>query len=92
MNPKSQAGRYLKRLMVYDTLSDPLIFPCLWIDWKVKHQDYINEKTIKPSGGWRYTHMKLKKAIAHIDNALPDMFQSHHLSDSDIARSSNQLE
>jgi hypothetical protein len=78
--------------MVYDTLSDPLIFPCLWIDWKGKHQDYINEKTIKPSGGWRYTHTKLKKAIAHVDNALSDMFQSHHLSDSDIARSSNQLE
>lgn len=92
MNPKSQAGRDLRQLMVYDTLSDPFIFPGLWIDWKNKHQDYINEKTIKPSGWWRYTHTKLKKAIAHINNALPDMFQSHHLSDPDIARSSNQLE
>jgi hypothetical protein len=50
MNPKSQAGRELRRLMTYDTLSDPLIFPDLWIDWKTKHQPYINEKTIKPSG------------------------------------------
>jgi hypothetical protein len=92
MNPKSQAGRDMKRLMVYDTFSNPLIFPWLWTDWKAKHQSYINEKTIKPSGWWRYTHIKLKKAIAHIDNALWDMFQSHHLSDPDIARSSNQLE
>ena len=92
MNPKSQAGRDLRRLMVYDTLSDPLVFPCLWIDWKTKYQNYSNEKTIKPSGGWRYTHTKLKKAIAHINHALPDMFQSHNLSIPDIARSSNQLE
>jgi hypothetical protein len=78
--------------MVYDTLSDSLVFGDLWADWKTKHQLYINEKTIKPGGGWRYTHTKLKKAIAHIDNALSDMFQSHYLSDPDIARSSNHLE
>jgi hypothetical protein len=92
MNPKSQAGRGLKRLMVYDMLSDPLIFPDLWVNWKTKHQSYINEKTIKPSGWWRYTHTKLKKAIAHVDNALSDMFQFYNLSNPDIARSSNQLE
>jgi transposase-like protein len=50
LNPKSQAGRNLRQLMIYDTLSDPLIFPDLWIDWKTKHQDYINEKTIKLGG------------------------------------------
>ena len=91
-HPKSQAGRDLRQLMVYDTLSDPTRFPDLWIDWKNNHQSYINEKTIKPSGWWRYTHMKLKKAIAHIDNALSNMFHSYNLDIPDIARSSNQLE
>ncbi len=91
-HPKSKAGRNLKRLMTYGTLSDPYIFPRLWEEWKIRYQDYINEKTIKPSGWWRYTHTKLKKAIAHINNALPDMFQFHHLNNPDIARSSNQLE
>lgn len=91
-NPKNQAGRELKRIVIYKTLSDPLIFPELWEKWKGQYQDYINEKTIKPSGWWRYTHTKLKKAIAHLDNALPDMFQSSYLSNPDIERASNQLE
>lgn len=91
-HPKSKAGRELKRMMTYATLSDRCIFAKLWEDWKTQHQEYINEKTIRPSGWWRYTHTKLKKAIAHINNALPDMFQSHHLNNPDIARSSNQLE
>jgi hypothetical protein len=91
-NPKSIAGRELARLTIYTILSDSLIFPEKYVLWKMHHMDYINEKTIKPNGWWRYTHSKLKKAIAHIDNALPYMFQSHKMDNPAIERSSNQLE
>ena len=91
-NPKNRAGRDLQRVTTYNSLSDPLIFPGEWEQCKREHQDYINEKSIRLNGWWRYTHMKLRKAIRHIENALPYMFQSHVLHNPDIARSSNQIE
>lgn len=91
-NPKSRTGRALLRITEYRILSDPVIFSDEWKDWKIKHQDYINEKSIRPNGWWRYTHSNLRKAIRHIDNALPFMFQSYITNIPNIERSSNQLE
>lgn len=42
---------------------------------KRNHNEYINEKVKKEKGGWRYTHDRLRKAIRHIENAFPYMFQ-----------------
>jgi hypothetical protein len=78
--------------MCYSTLSDAKVFPQVWEDWKEKHREYINEKTRKPSGGWNYTHVRLRKAINHIENALPYMFQGHVHNIPDIALTSNKIE
>ena len=91
-NPKSKTGRELQQIIIYSILFDSSIFPERWKLWRDKHQNYINEKSIRPNDWWRYTHTKLRKAIRHIENAIPYMFQSHILGKPDIARSSNQLE
>lgn len=78
--------------MKYQTLSDAKVFPQTWEDWKEKHKDYINEKTRRPNGGWRYTHDRLRKAINHIKNALPFMFQAHIHNIPEIAPTSNKIE
>ena len=91
-NPKSQAGRDFLKLWVYMILSDPEIFPELWNEWKQTHQDYINEKSIRPNGWWKYTHTNLRKAINLINNALPYMFQSHQHNNPSIEKSSNKIE
>ena len=91
-NPKSTAWKELSRIMCYSTLSDAKVFPQVWEDWKEEHREYINEKTRKPSGGWRYTHDRLRKAINHIENALPYMFQGYIYNIHEIAPTSNKIE
>lgn len=78
--------------MYYSTLSNATIFPQVWESWKEKHREYIHEKTRKPSGGWKYTHDRLRKAIRHIENALPYMFQAYHHTIPEITPTSNKIE
>lgn len=91
-HPKSEAGKEFLKLSNYTILSDPLIFPSLWETWKQKHQEYINEKSIKPEGWWKYTHEKLRRTIHLVNNALPYMFQWYQHNNPDIEKSSNKIE
>jgi len=91
-NPKSQAGRELSSILSYKSLSNASIFPWLWKDWKERYTEYLNEKTRKETGGWRYTHIRLRKAVRVIENAFPNMFQSHTYMISEIAPTSNLIE
>lgn len=91
-NPKSSAWKELSRIMCYSILSDVKVFPKAWEDWKEKYREYINEKMRKLNGGWRYSHERLRKAIRHIENALPYMFQWHDHNILEIASTSNKIE
>lgn len=90
--PKSQAWKDFFKLSNYVTLSDPLLFPREWEKWKHVHQDYINEKSIKLNGWWKYIHTNLRKAINLVNNALPYMFQTHKHNNPSIEKSSNKIE
>ena len=90
--PKSSAGKEFLHLSAYSILSDPLVFPKKWAEWKITHQKYINEKTSKPEGGSKYTHTNLRKAVNLVDNALPYMFQYHRYNNPKIEKTSNKIE
>lgn len=90
--PKSPAGKDLAGLSRKEILFHPEHFLSLWNDWKQKHQFYLNEKTKKEAGGWRYTHTRLRNAVRHIENALPYMFQTHTHHLREIALTSNRIE
>ncbi len=91
-NPKNNTWKELSRIMKYSILSDVKVFPKAWEDWKIQHRDFINEKTKKPDGRWSYTHGRLRRAIRHIENALPYMFQADKHSMLEIAPTSNKIE
>lgn len=90
--PKEPSRKRTPKLSAYTKLSDPEIFPKDWEAWKQTYQDYINEKSIKPNGWWKYTHTNLRKAINLINNALPYMFQPHNHTNPNIEQSSNKIE
>lgn len=91
-HPKSEAGVSLLHILNYPPLSNPLLFPELFGKWKEKYLPYLTERSISRKGWWIFTHTSLRKAMKHIDNALPYMFQSYRYADSNIERSTNKLE
>lgn len=91
-NPKNKTWKELSKIMNYSILSDAKVFPKVWEDWKIQHRDFINEKTKKLDWWWNYTHSRLRRAIRHIENALPYMFQSDKYSMPNIASTSNKIE
>jgi hypothetical protein len=78
--------------MKKNVLFDQTIFTQEWGYWKEQYGDFLNEKTRKETGGWRYTHTRLRKAVRHIENALPYMFASKTYNHREIAPTSNKIE
>lgn len=91
-NPKSDAGKQLRHITRYAILSDSFLFPVVFQIWKQTYLLFLSEKSITPKGWRTYTHKKIRKAMRHIENALPYMFQSEKHRDTNIAFSSNKLE
>lgn len=91
-NPKTPAGKELLWIMNYSTFSDPEAFPKLFANWKQEYFSFLIEKSISRKGWWIFTHTSLRKAMRHIENALPYMFQSYVYNVSGIERTSNKIE
>lgn len=91
-NPRTEAGKKLKHIMQYRVLSDPLLFPLLFQIWLQMYKSFINEKFITQKGWWTWTHKNLRKAMKHIQNAFPSMFQSTQFDNHHIEQTSNKLE
>lgn len=89
-NPKTEAGKDLVRIMNYAVLSNPKVFPRLFEEWKEKHFLFLIEKSVSHAGKRIFTHTSLRKALRHIENALPDMY--HFASNPEIEKSTNKLE
>ena len=91
-HPKSEAWKDLLHIMNYPILANPELFPTKYSVWKTKHLSFLSEKSISSKGRWIFTHSSLRKALKHIENALPHMYQSYQQNDSYIERSTNKLE
>lgn len=89
-NPKTVTGKDLVKIMNYSVLSNPHVFPEAFEVWKMEHFDYLIEKSVSREGKRIFTHTSLRKAIRHIENALPNMYQ--FVLDSHIEKSTNKLE
>jgi hypothetical protein len=91
-HPKSEAWVNLLRILQYSCLSHPIRFLELFEFWKERYREYLTEKSISKKGWWIFTHTSLRKAMKHIENALPYMYQNSKYSDLNIERSTNKLE
>lgn len=76
--------------MNYSALSDPEAFPKEFEAWRERHFDFLIEKSVSREGRRIFTHTALRKAMRHIENALPDMYR--FASDTEIEKSTNRLE
>jgi hypothetical protein len=76
--------------MNYSVLSNPNVFPRLFEEWKEKHFLFLIEKSVSSLGRRIFTHSSLRKALRHIENALPDMY--HFDTNPKIEKSTNKLE
>lgn len=92
--PKTWAGqdlRYLvRKLHQIDTHRKKNIWIKQFSGWCEKYHNFLQEKSIAPSGRRWYTHKLLRRTRSLIKNALPDMF--HYLDNPDILKSTNSLE
>lgn len=91
-NPKTEAGKDLLRIIQYSFLSDVNTFPQAFENWKKKYFLFLIEKSVSRKWGRIFTHRSLRKAMRHIENALPYMFQSSVNGLPNIEWTSNKLE
>jgi len=89
-NPKTAAGKDLVKIMNYSVLSNPDIFPEAFEMWKTEYFEFLIEKSVSREGKRFFTHTSLRKAIRHIENALPNMYR--FVLDSGIEKTTNKLE
>lgn len=89
-NPKTVAGKDLVRIMNCPILSDPDVFPKEFEIRKERHFDFLIEKSVSREGKRIFTHTALRKAMRHVENALPDMYR--FASDPDVGRTTNKPE
>lgn len=86
--PKLREWKELRHITSYKILSDSFLFPLLFKIWKESNSYFLKEKTLNSKWKYSYKHIKIRKAMKHIENALPYMFHN----DSSIAISTNKLE
>lgn len=94
-NPKSDAGRDLRKIVSRLHLIDDTLKRDYWIvslvKWYDTYKDYINSKTINTATGrYWYKHKMIRRAFSVMKKALPDMF--HYLDNKRIPKSTNGLE
>ena len=90
--PKTDIGRALKRITHCHFMRDAFRFPIALRVWRILHHPAMNEKSLSRPTWERYTHRELMKAYTHLINAIPYMHQYATHSDTNIKRSTNDLE
>jgi AraC-like DNA-binding protein len=92
--PRHQAGQELRHhillLMRIKSNNDRIYWTRELEKWYQRHKDYLQEKTIQPTGRYWYTHKLLRRSYFTIKRALPNMF--HYLSNPAIPSTTNGIE
>jgi len=94
-SPKTEAGRELKEIVrllpKIENKDQSEIFLKNIDNWKEKHKDFLNEKSInKETKRKRHTHKNLRGAIKHIENARSNLFV--FLLDDSVPKTTNIIE
>jgi len=91
--PKLQAGIELKELMKHLCNSEEQMFAQALLQWNLKWQDFLKERTVDPeTGHWHYTHKRLRSAYRSIKNNLPYLFTYKRYPELNIPNTTNSLD
>ena len=92
-NPKLEAGKDLKELMLLLTKTDEASFRHWLTLWHKKWKDFLAEKTIDQfTRHWHFTHKRLRSAYRSLETNLPWLFTFEHLPHLCIPNTTNSLE
>ncbi len=74
-NPKLEAGKDLKELVLLLTKTDDVSF-CHWLKlWHEKWKEFLAEKTVDDiTKRWHFTHKRLRSAYRSLETNLPWLF------------------
>lgn len=74
-SPKIKAAQDLSDIMSQLARSKESEFVKNYQEWKAKYASFLKEKTLNPeTGGWTYTHRRLRSAAQSIEFYLPYLF------------------
>lgn len=92
-NPKLEAGKELKALMLLLKKTDEASFRH-WLDlWHAKWKDFLAEKTIDPlTKKGRFTHRRLRSAYRSLETNFPWLFTFEHHPHLRMPNTTNSLE
>jgi hypothetical protein len=92
-NPKLEAGKELKELLLLLSKTDEASFRYWLILWHEKWKEFLAEKTVDPSTQcWHFTHTRLRSAYRSIETNLPWLFTFEHYHHLNIPNTTNSLE
>lgn len=92
-NPKLEAGKELKALMLLLTQTDEASFRHWLILWHDTWSDFLAEKTTDSlTKHWHYTHTRLRSAYRSVQTNLPWLFTCEHFPHLHIPNTTNSLE
>lgn len=93
-NPKTEAGRELRRIVAAISEAENEEGVNAWLasfaSWRVRHENFLKERTAGQGRHWWYTHRKLRAVRSLLANAAPDLFRN--ISDPKIPRTTNFVE
>ncbi len=92
-NPKLEAGKELKIIVLQLTHSDRQEFESMLTTWEQKWKSFLQEKTRnQETGKLHYTHARLRSAIRSLKTNLPFLFTYQDYTNRSIPNTTNSLE
>ncbi len=92
-NPKLEAGKELKDIVLQLCKSTRSEFEEMISEWEQKWKSFLLEKTRnEETGKWYYTHRRLRSAIRSLKSHLPFLFTYLDYSERNIPNTTNSLE
>lgn len=92
-NPKTEAGKDLKRIASYLGKVSQRRFQRLLEAWCMKHQNFIDEKVEDNSKrGWHYKHKRIRSAYRSLWRNLPYLYTYERYPDLHIPNTTNALD
>lgn len=92
-NPKLDAGKDLKELVLLLTKTDEASFRHWLTLWHKKWAEFLSEKTVDPiTRRWHFTHKRLRSAYRSLETNFPWLFTFEHYSYLSMPNTTNSLE
>jgi len=90
--PKTEAGVSLSHIMKHLRTYRYETFMRAVQEWKTTYDVFLQEKTVRPDGGWSYTHRKLRSALRSMVHMSAYLFTYLHYPHMFIPTTTNTLE